>query len=385
MADGLAIAVFWLCLSAIVYTYLGYPLLLKLLSACRSSDSPVDPPLWPRLSLVIAAFNEEAVLEAKLENSLALDYPPERLEILVVSDASTDRTDSIAAGWAARGVRLLRVEGRQGKTQAQNEAVAACTGEIVVFSDANAMYDLDALKQLARHFARPEVGCVEGRRMDWSPEASAVAAHELSYRDYESWIKLLESRVATCTGATGPIYAVRRVSYIELPADAISDLMQPLLIRFRHGQRHLFEPGAVSREEVLPKMAREFPRKVRIITRCLHSLFAVPGLLNPLRAGSFALQIWSHRLLRWLVPVLALLLVAANLRLLDRPFHLAFFVLTLAFLALAGLGHLLDRFDLGPSLLRLPYYFVSANAAALVAWINWARGRTIRTWEPERR
>lgn len=380
----IAQTVFWFCLGTIAWIYAGYPLAMRLLALVASRPEPAEPSDWPPLSLVIACYNEEAVLEAKLANSVSLDYPADRLQIIVASDASTDRTDAIARDWAPRGIALLRVEGRLGKTSVQNAAVRACTGEIVVFSDGNAMYDADALKRLARRFGDPGVGCVEGRRVDYSPTASAVAVHELTYRDYESWIKLQESRVASCTGATGPIYAVRRDRYVELPAHMISDLMEPILVRQRHGLRQVFEPTAVSREEVLGKAPSEFSRKVRIITRCLNSLLEVPGLLNPLRTGGFALQIWSHRLLRWLVPVLGLLLVLSALPLRDLALPRAVLAGGLLFLlaALAGWG--LDRLGRGPALLRLPWYFFFANAAALLAWINWLRGRNIQTWSPDR-
>lgn len=382
MIDAAAQFVFWSGLAMIAYTYVGYPVLLFVIGLSRKVPATSED--LPRITLVIAAYNEELVIADKLENSLALDYPKEKLEILVVSDASSDNTDSIVHEFADRGIRLLRIEGRRGKTYAQNEAVKRVSGDVIVFSDANAMYDNDALRMLVRHFACADVGCVEGRRADFNPDESAVARHELSYRDYESWIKTLESRVATCTGATGPIYAVRRSAFVTLPEEMISDLMEPIVIRFKYGLRQVYEPSAMSREEVLGTMGGEFRRKIRIITRCLHSITSVPGLLNPLRNGSFALQIWSHRLLRWLVPVIALAMLSANLLLLDQPLFQLLAWPWLMFALMVAAGKTLDVLDAGPALFRLPYFFFMANLAALAAWLNWARGRNVLTWNPDR-
>lgn len=377
-------AVFWACVAIIGYVYLGYPLLMWVLSRWKRSPRPAAPADWPTVSLIIAAYNEERVLAAKLANSLSLDYPRDRLEILVASDGSTDGTDGIAAGYAARGVRLLRVEGRQGKTAAQNAAVANANGEIVVFSDANALYEPDALRRIVPHFSDPSVGCVEGRRADFATGASAAARHELTYRDWESRIKAWESGVLSCVGATGPIYAVRRSLYVPLEPALISDFMEPLLIMCRHGKRQVFEPAAISREAVLTDLRYEFRRKVRIMTRCLNSLRMTPEVLNPLRNGWFTLQVVSHRLLRWLVPVFALTAFGANLFLLERPLYRVTLLWQGAFLAAAGLGGLLDRRRIGPACMQLPFAFCAANLAALVAMGNCLLGRNIVTWRTER-
>ena len=381
----LAEAFFWFLLVVIAYVFVGYPLVLWLLSLGIKAPVRQDPEIWPTVSLIISAYNEELVIAQKLDNSLALHYLRNRLDVVVASDASFDRTDAIAQGYADRGVRLVRVEERQGKTSIQNQAVATCSSEILVFSDANAMYDLDALNHLVCPFLDPAVGVVEGRRLDHNPDSSAVGNLELTYRDYESWIKLLESRVATCTGATGPIYAVRRASFVALSPDTIGDLMEPILIRYLHGLKHVFEPRAISREEVLSRMANETARKVRIMTRCLSSITQVPGLLNPLRNGLFSLQIWSHRLLRWLLPVFWLPHFLLGLFLLDRFRVQVIMAIWLLFLVAAGIGYGLDKRNLGQPIFRMPYYLFSANRAAWIAFLNWLRGRRIVTWSPDRR
>ncbi len=376
--------IFWASIAIIVYVYFGYPLILKCVSLFRHYAAPPEPADWPGISLVIAAYNEEDVIEEKLDNSLDLDYPREKMEIIVASDGSTDRTDEIVERRAAEGVRLVRVEGRQGKTSAQNRAVEEATREILVFSDANAIYDRDAIKKLVKHFGREDVGCVEGRRLDYSPDKTATAAHELTYRDYESRVKTLESKVLSCTGTTGPIYAVRRSLYVPLSPETISDLMEPMMVMYRHRKRQVYEPAAISREAVLGEMRREFRRKVRIITRCLHSLTRVPGIMNPFKTGWFSVQVISHRLLRWLLPVVLLVAFCANIALLRRPFYAATLVLQGLFYGTALLGWAFEEASFGPALLRVPYYFCAANAASLVAVANWMMRRNVVTWRTNR-
>lgn len=375
---------FWICLAVIVYVYAGYPLGLWLLSRLKSPRPPSVVAEWPYTSLIIAAYNEESDIREKLVNSLSLNYPREKLEIMVVSDGSTDQTDPIVEGFAPQGVQLIRLEGRQGKTAAQNAAASRATGDILVFSDANALYEPDAIQQLVRHFERNDIGCVEGQRVDFTAEPSASAEHELTYRDWESLLKSWESRVLSCTGATGPIYAIRRSLYVPLDPAMISDFMEPMLVMCRHGKRHVFEPGAVSCEVVLPKMSDEFRRKVRIMTRCLNSLKQAPEVLNPFRCGWFAIQVISHRMLRWLVPVFALGAFIATVFLLHHPFYRLTLLLEMLFLLVAHAGAVLDRFDLGPAFLRLPHYVFTANLASLQAIGNCLLGRTIVTWRTER-
>jgi cellulose synthase/poly-beta-1,6-N-acetylglucosamine synthase-like glycosyltransferase len=376
--------VFWASVAIIGYVYIGYPFAMWLLARRTPPQRLHIAANWPSVTLIIAAFNEEDAIAEKLANSLILNYPAEKMEIIVASDGSTDGTDRIVAGFQSRGVSLVRIEGRQGKTAVQNAAAVKAAGEILVFSDANALYAQDALRQLVQHFASEDIGCVEGRRLDFAPNASATARHELMYRDMESRIKTWESRVLSCTGATGPIYAVRRSLYVPLQPALISDLMEPILVMCRHRKRHIFEPRAISREAVLPELKDEFRRKVRIMTRCLNSLRLAPEVLNPMRTGWFAVQVISHRLLRWLVPVFALTAFAANLFLLHHPIYRATLLLQALFVAGMLVGWVSDRLRIGPAFLRLPYHFGAANAAALVALGNCLMGRNIVAWGTRR-
>jgi hypothetical protein len=377
-------AVFWFCVAVIAYTHFGYPLAVWLLSVQRRRPDAAAPVEWPSVSLIVAAHNEESVLTDKLDNSLSLNYPAAKLEIIVASDGSTDGTDRIAASYGRRGVKLVRLEEHRGKTSVQNLAVEAASGDILVFSDANAMYEPEAIRLLVRHFVRDDVGCVEGRRVDYAVGSSAAAGCELAYRDWESRIKEWESRSFSCTGATGPIYAVRRSLYIPLAPEMISDFMEPMLIMARHGKRHIYEPAAMSRETVHDDIDAEFRRKVRIMTRCLNGLKMAPEVVNPFQHGLFALQVISHRLLRWLAPVFACVALAANLTLLDRPVYRATALAALVAVALAALGAVLNRLRLGPAWLRAPYALAAANLAALLALGNSLAGRNVSVWSADR-
>ncbi len=379
-----ALVTFWLSVGVILYVYVGYPLLLALIALVRKPVKLADPDTWPSVTLLITAYNEQANIAAKLDNALTLDYPPDRCQILVASDGSTDDTDAIVRRYADRGVELRRVEGRVGKTQTQNEAMPHARGEIVVFTDADAMFDADAIKQLVRHFQRPAVGCVEGRRCDRAADATTAAPNELLFRDYESLVKRLESRVYSCVGAVGPIMAIRRELYVPLHPDDCSDLIEPMAIMLAHGRRQVFEPRARSRELVLGRVSSEFRRKIRVITDSLASLWRYRAVMNPFRTGVYAWQVVSHRFLRWILPLFLALALLSNALLVQQPVYGALMGLQLLFYGSALLGALLERFGIGHALLRAPYFFCAANAASLVSVFNCLLGRKYVRWDTAR-
>ena len=237
--------VFRLAVLIVVYTYFLYPVLLLLLTAGKKEVEYAPFAEWPLISLIIAAHNEEAVLKEKLENSLSLDYPHERLEIIVASDGSTDATEDIVASFAERGVRLHRVRERGGKTQAQNEAVRLANGQFFVFSDANSMYDKQALKNLLRPFADARIGCVCGELRYANPAGDAAGKGEGAYWRYEQFLKGRESLLSSTLGANGSIYALRRELFEELESDIISDFIMPVRV-WRRGFRVVYAPSAIA-------------------------------------------------------------------------------------------------------------------------------------------
>ena len=239
-------ALFWTFIALVAYVYVGYPLLLAAIRTLRGPRRIKQADTEPSVTLMISAFNEEDVITDKLRNCLELDYPRERLEVFVISDASDDCTDAIVAGFAGQGIELIRMGERGGKTLGLNEAVRRASGEIVVFSDANAMYRIDVLRMLVRNFADPVVGAVVGESTYVDPEVESERSEGLYWR-YEVCLKRLESQIGSVVGGDGAIYAIRRQLYVPMSADALSDFVNPLQI-VRGGHRCIYEPAARSYE-----------------------------------------------------------------------------------------------------------------------------------------
>lgn len=383
----LAEVLFWISLSVLVHVYFAYPMLLALFAGFRPAAAIQEGDRCPSVSLIIAAYNEEAVIREKIENSLGLDYPAEKLEIIVFSDASSDRTDEIVTAYEEQGVRLLRVEGRKGKTYCQNEAVKIAKGEMIVFSDANSMYEPDAIQKLARHFADERVGCVSGELRYRGGEKSVEG--ERTYWRYDQILKRLESKVSSLIGVNGAIYAVRKSLYEPLQADVISDFVEPLKI-VQKGYRVLYEPEAVAWEATAEDPEKEFGRRVRIVTRSVYSLLgdrSLLTLLNPLRYSIFSVQFWSHKVLRWLSGLFLVLVFALNIPSVGQGLvyaitmagQVAFYLL--AFWGLISEGVLKRR---APKLPHIAYYFCLSCYAMLKGVTRGLRGRTMVTWEPSR-
>ena len=375
--------IFWTAVGAILYAYCGYSLVTMLLAAVvRNPVRRAD--ITPSVTLLITAYNEERDIAQKLEGSLALDYPPGLLQIIVASDGSTDRTDEIVRSFEPRGVKLLRVEGRVGKTGTQNEAVKHASGDIIVFSDATTTYESQALRKLVRNYADPRIGAVSGRYEYRNPSGAPIGLGTVLFWKYENAIKSMQTRIWTITGCCGCIYSVRRSAYVPLPRDIISDLCQPLKI-LESGYRIAFEREAVAYEDALEESRGEFSMRVRVITRGMNGLIYMRKLLNPLRTPFVAFQLISHKWLRWLVPVFAVVALIANAALLGRPFYNVTFALQLAFYGFALLAYLLERRVRFPKLLGVPLYFVTVNLASLTAMRRVSKGIRATTWETVRR
>jgi len=385
MMDSVATAVFWVSAVLIVYVYAGYPVALWLLGTCGLGRPVRRGTIEPPVTLVISAYNEVAVIGAKLRNSLALDYSPDRLQVLVVSDASSDGTDEAVMAVGDPRVELLRMPERGGKTAGLNAAVRRARGEIIVFSDANAIYDRLAIRYLVRNFADPEVGAVTGESRYQIAEQDASTEAENQYWNYELWVKRQESRLGSLVGGDGAIYAVRRALYTELGASDLSDFVNPLQV-VAQGFRNVYETEAFSNEGGAEGFGAEFRRKVRIVNRAWRATLKLRSLLNPFRYGVFALQFLSHKVLRWFVPMFLLALLAANLWLArgGAPFYSVTLAAQLLFYATALLGLLLDRLGRSVWLLNVPYYFCAVNIASLMGIGQALAGRTYTTWSSSR-
>ncbi|MFN8494892.1 MAG: glycosyltransferase family 2 protein [Caldilineaceae bacterium] len=378
------LVLFWLAMAFIVYTYVLFPVIVFVRGLFwRRPYKSAE--ITPRVSLIIAAYNEADGIGKKLENVLALDYPREQLEVLIASDGSNDGTDDIVRGYADRGIRLLSLP-RQGKAAALNAAVAASTGEILVFSDANSMYAPDAIRALARPFADPEVGGVAGNQVYLKKRsASVTGAGESSYWNFDRKLKQSQSKAGNAISATGAIYAIRRSLFGTVPAGVTDDFTTSTGVIVQ-GYRLVFAPDAIAYEPVAGSGGMEFNRKVRVITRGLRAVLLRRELMNPFKYGFYALQLFSHKVLRRLVvfPLLLLLLVSPLLWTAGW-FYQFLTVAQLAFYACAAVGLWLGHTRLGRlKLFTIPFFFCMVNYASLLATLNIVRGRRIERWEPQR-
>jgi len=384
MPDVLMI-IFWLMLALLVYVYGGFSVLVVLVAHARKRSVKQED-ITPSLSLIIPVWNEEKAIAARLDNALALDYPADRLEIIVPSDGSTDRTEEMVRSYADRGVHLLALP-RRGKIYGLKDAVNVATGELLVFSDANSMYERDALRKLARNFADPQVGGVCGNQVYLkNKKADTASQGENLYWSFDKWLKQKESLTGSIVSAHGAIYAIRRSLYQPPASAAVTDDFAISTAVIEQGYRLVFESEAIAYEEPMPAAAREFSRKVRIMNRGLCGVLLRRRLLNPLRYGFYAVILFSHKVLRRLVPIFLLMLLAASWLLQSRhDFFLFAAVAQTLFYAMAGCGYLLRRRRLGRlKFFYIPFFYCLANAAALLAIIKLLRGNRIEFWQPQR-
>lgn len=367
----------------LAYIYLGYPLLLCALARLWPRPHSFDAAYTPSVTLLISAHNEAEVIRSKIENSLELDYPAGKFSIVVVSDCSDDGTDQKVLGFADRGVLLVRARERRGKTAALNLAMAGVTSDIVVFSDANAIYEPTAIRQLVRHFSDHSIGYVVGHARYHEETKSSAGGSEGAYWDLEVLLKRWESQFSSVVGGDGAIYAIRATLYQPMQETDINDFVNPLHI-VAQGFRGIFEEKAWCTERPAGEFGREYQRKVRIVNRSFSGFLRVPQAHNPLRTGRFAWQLVSHKLLRWFSPYILSLLVAVML--LDwaiAPVTLwdqILAALVCSLLSLAAIGWLLDKKKLPHLIFYLPYYFMLVNVASAIGILLRLRGTVITTW-----
>ncbi len=375
-----------LSLATILYVYVGYPIILQLLNILlKTKQSRQDEMLIPEVSLIISCYNEVDVVKEKIENSLAIDYPKDKLKIIIVSDGSDDGTDEIAKQYSTEGIILIRQEGRLGKTSAINLAMKQVTSEVVVFSDANAMYETDAIKKLVRNFVDETVGYVVGAALYTDGKTSAAAASEDIYWRYEIKLKTLESKLHSVVGGDGAIYAIRRDLFIELDAKDINDFVNPLQI-IAQGYRGVFDAEANCLEETAGDFSKEAKRKQRIVNRSFRGLMKVKEVMNPFKFGFFSFEVISHKLLRWLIPVFIVSFAFGSLFLSYESID-AFQIVTLLgiiFLWLAQIGFLKSRDKHSSPIFFIPYYFLMVNYYSLIGVITALAGNIQVTWSTPR-
>ena len=377
--------VFWTSALLLLYVYVGFPLLLWLRSKLFTK-SVFRSSLTPELTIVIVAHNESSAIADKLNNLFALDYPRERLHVIIASDGSDDGTNDIVSHH--KEAMLLSFP-RRGKIPALNEAVEHARGEILVFSDANSMFARDALRVLMRPFADVTVGGAAGMQCYFrGRQGSETEPGERAYWSFDQMLKRWQSDAGSVTSATGAIYAMRRRLFKPLPLGVSDDAMNSYCV-VANGYRMVFEPQAVAYESVAPSRHLELERKVRVCVRGLLGIAAISELLNPFHFGFYAIQLLSHKLLRWMSAWALLALCISALVLWSRGlvYSLTGYVVVCGGGTAIALVMLLHRQVLSHGWLRLvtfPFYFFLANLAFLIAQIKVARGKRIDAWDVKR-
>lgn len=387
MVTPIASCVFWVCALAVIYSYLGYPLLLFVLSSCvqaardlrfllgrhdRRCASLTD---CPRVAILIAAFNEEEVIESKLRNTEQLTYPKDRLEVLLGLDAPTDTTAKQVRHSMA-DVRVVEFPIRRGKLAVLRDLSQQTTADILLFTDANTVLNSDCVLKLVRHFSDPRVGAVSGEEIRLGGKN---CSGESLYWRFESAIKVLESRLNCSLGANGSIYAVRRGLFHPSPSSLVEDLELPLKIRFS-GSRVIYDPEAVGIEDIVPDVKAQFQRRARLGAGNYQTLFENPGYSNPLK-GPPAFAFISHRLLRWLGPFLLVAAFLANSMLVGSPFCSTMLVCQGLFYLAAAIGYWQSRNGKSSRAFALPFQFCLMNASYVVGFLRYLRGRQEAAWQ----
>jgi cellulose synthase/poly-beta-1,6-N-acetylglucosamine synthase-like glycosyltransferase len=377
---------FWVSLFSLLYAYVGYPVVIWLISRLAPSR-PVrrDDTFFPTVSLLISAYNEETVIESKINNALSLNYPKELLDIVVISDGSNDRTNEIVKTYDSRGVVLHYYEGRIGKTACLNRSVPASRGDVIVFSDANSMYDRDAIRNLAANFADGRIGFVTGYTRYAADTEGGVVTSIGIYGAIEKFTKKAESIVNSCVGADGAIFAIRKKLYVPLRAADINDFVIPLTI-IRQGYRGVLEESAFCVEKTVEDQRGEVKRQVRITNRTLRAIFHNIGLFNPLVYGVFSFELFSHKVAKFLSPFFALVLLVCTVALLNSgTVYLLFLLAQLLVMIFAWLGYREQSAGLLSKAGSLCRTFITMNLAIAGGWIQFLRGEAYTTWSPIKR
>jgi poly-beta-1,6-N-acetyl-D-glucosamine synthase len=376
--SSVAAVAFWTCLALIVYVYVGYPVLLFLLGSLRRARTNGKSARLPKVSLIISAYNEEDVIREKVINTLALEYPKDRLEIIVASDGSTDRTVAIAKEFQDSRLRVFDLP-RRGKNGTLNEVVPQTKGEIILFTDANGKFQKDALTTLVRHFSDRQVGCVCGELIYLSEDDNVVAKGYNLYWRYDQQLKRMESRLACLLGANGSIFAIRKSLYKTLDGYVCNDMVLPIQIAAQ-GYHVVYEPEAISREAGSKDAPEELGRRSRIVGR---GILGVRRVLPEVIRGGRVLLLWellSRKFLRYCTPMLLIGLAVSNAFLTTGIYRWTL-AAQAAFYGAALLSFGLRRVGLSIPGLSLPHYFVLGNIAAAIGWWKVLAGRELTKWE----
>jgi poly-beta-1,6-N-acetyl-D-glucosamine synthase len=383
-----AFYIFWACILIVSYTYVGYGVVIYFFSKIkRPKPIPITGSELPDITLLIAAYNEEGFIEEKIRNTLALDYPSDKLKVIMVTDGSTDRTPELVAKHPS--IQLFHEPERRGKIHAVNRIMKLVTTPIVIFCDANTYLNPEALHLIVRHYADPQVGGVAGeKRIFKKEEDSASGAGEGIYWKYESFLKRKDSEVHSVVGAAGELFSLRTALFEEPPADTIiEDFYISLRIASR-GYRFIYEPGAYATESASASVEEEWKRKVRICAGGFQAMARLTPLLNPFRYGILTFQYVSHRVLRWTLAPLALPLILITnmiLAMYAGPLYQLILVLQFGFYALAALGYIMRNKPITIKGFFVPYYFAVMNLSVYAGFRRYLKGSQSVVWDKSKR
>lgn len=376
--------IFLASLVTIFYIYAGYPIVLWVLKTLLKNDPPRKHSIEPTVTILVPAYNEASCILETIKNKISLDYPSDKFEVLVVSDGSTDGTDDIVRLMDSSQVRLLRQEPRAGKTAALNRAVPEARGDILVFSDANSIYEREALRALVSNFADDRVGYVTGKMIYINPDRSITGDGCSLYMKYENYLRSLETSVGSVVGVDGGIDAVRKRLYVTMRNDQLPDFVLPLKV-VEQGFRVVYEPSAILREPALGHAGDEYRMRVRVSLRALWALSDMRHLFNPFRFGLFSWQLVSHKLLRYLVFLFlaAIYVSSAFLSTQHIAFRAVYHAQNVLYI-LAASSFLLERFGWRLRGFYVPYYFTLLNVASAHAVVKFLLGRKKVLWTPRK-
>jgi len=383
-------AIFWICMCAVIYNYAGYPLMLFVLSVLAQAKSdffflirrggrrcPQPAHYNPRVAVLMSVHNEEAVIQAKVKNTFDTDYSPDHLEFLLGLDAPSDSTPELLNEMQSSQLRVFHFHNRRGKLPVLCSLAEQTSAEIIVITDANTKLERSCIRNLVRHFADPRVGAVSGEESRVAAPGSDPAAESLYWR-YESALKLLENRLNCTLGGNGSVLAVRRSLFHPQKHSIIEDFQIPLEIRFK-GYRVIYDPEAVAIEEIAPTLSAQFARRVRIGAGNYQTLFANLECLNPLK-GLLAFCFFSHRVLRWLAPLLLLVGFICSMVMIRRLDFAILFIAQCAFYLSASFGYWRKKQGKPARLLSAPFHFCLMNLAMLLGFLRYLSGQQKLTW-----
>ncbi|PIP96680.1 MAG: hypothetical protein COW00_15045 [Bdellovibrio sp. CG12_big_fil_rev_8_21_14_0_65_39_13] len=371
---------FWFIFFLICFHYFIFNLIVIVLGSFKN-DKRVNQTRLPKISFIVAAYNEERIIAQKIENDLQSDYPQEHIQYIIVSDGSQDNTHQIVESYANRGIISLYQPQRQGKTAALNRAVAQATGEIVVFSDANSMFRKDALHQLVKHFHDDDIGGVCGRKSVLSNQDRKASLGDHLYWNYESSLKQAESKLGSIPTADGEIFALRKELYSPIDPKMINDDMVITFNILQAGKRVIYEKNAITEEEASINLKDDFNVKSRMIYGGIQFITQYQNELNPLRTW-FGFQFFIHKTLRYFMWILLIAVYITNIFLLSKNvFYFTFFCLQSLFYLMALIGYILDKKNRAPGIFYLPYYYCNVNLAAYKGYQYFLKQQsTINIW-----